>query len=161
MKRYLRDIQARAIVDLIWIPVRLGVRIRDRSLLWPCSLVQLRSHFPILGDQWSLLGGDAGKRSMASIWASWPFNPPSLPPTTPSSPSHCSWHQCWILCLLFGLYSMLFFTPLLTNFIVHCPVFDCIHPSRGDALRYPPTKSWARHCTPHPGSPSSHAALSK
>lgn len=33
MKRYLRDIQARAIVDLIWIPVRLGVHIRDRSLL--------------------------------------------------------------------------------------------------------------------------------
>lgn len=86
MKRYLRDIQARAIVDLIWIPVRLGVRIRDRSLLWPCSLVQLRSHFPILGDQWSLLGGDAGKRSMASIWASWPFNPPSLPPPHPPAP---------------------------------------------------------------------------
>lgn len=52
-------------------------------------------------------------------------------------------------CVLFlDLYFTLFFTPLLTNRIVHGPVSDLIHPSKDDAQHHPSTESWA--VTPSP-----------
>lgn len=68
-------------MDLTWIPIRLGMHIKDMSLFWPCSLLQLRSNFPILGESMDPIGGSISieMRAMVSIHMRWSFNPHPFP----------------------------------------------------------------------------------
>lgn len=128
MKRDLRDTLSNC---KVWALFRSLISTGLCSDYAPCS--HWNQGFPILGRSMKVPWRDILKWEPRPVFIfPGPFIHHLSPPPHSLAPTvgGVSAEPC---VLLLGLYSTLFFTPLLTNLTVHCPRSDFVHPSKGDA----------------------------